>query len=156
MSNTDTDPDPEPVESTDRKDADVLLADPEDYHNAQRLREIHEARRNVHTVLNEIEMYTSSKDHIEQKHRLANAVAAYLAELEPLVHQTDHDLEYEDDTLPWDSALEYASTLGQYNEDGDLEVVGYTRSMHTFQMANQFLAEVKPLITEDDTDEWEV
>jgi len=144
---------PEPIDTTDTEDAQLLLADPDDYHQAQRLREIHQARQQVHKTLREIDRYTTSKAHQKQRRALADAVAAYTAELEPLITATDYD-----DSVahgPWETLRQYTTMLGSH-PDADEDTPTYQVHMLIFQQANQFLAEVKPLITEDETTEWEV
>lgn len=144
-----SDTEPEPIETTDAEDAEILLADPEDYHQAQRLREIHEARRNVHTVLNSIERYTGSSEHRRQKFDLADAVTLYASELLPLMKQADFDTTLPD-SLPWDNIEQYTLVLGR------AEDIGYNHHHMVFQQCNVALAKIKPLVQEDDTDEWEV
>lgn len=146
---------PEPIDTTDSEDADILLADPEDYHRTQRLREIHEARRTVHEVLREIDAYTGRSEHNSQKGKLAHAVTAYITELEPLIHQADVD-ETLPEGYPWDTLSEYADMMGYHEKDGGGEIAGYHRTMFVFRRANTILSEIKPLLTEEETREWEV
>lgn len=148
-------PETDPVETPDAEDVELLVEDPDDYHESERLREIHKARREVHKVLNDIDGYTDSETHNRQKIDLAQAVSAYAIELEPLMGRTDYD-----DTLPekfpFNSITQFMNSLGYYTEDGERHLAGYNLSMFVFRELNGFLAEVKPLITEDDSDEWEV
>jgi hypothetical protein len=137
-----SDADPEPVDTTDAEDAEILLADPDDYHQTQRLREIHEARRNVHKSLR-------GKD--IEPHEIQYAVAAYGVELQPLMRKVEFNTDLPD-TLPWDDIDAYLDRFGGHNEPTNY--VNY----HTFvfRRLNALLADVKPLLEEDDTDEWEV
>lgn len=148
--------DAEPLEELDGEDAQLLVADPDDYHEAQRLREIHEARRDVRTTLRNADRYTTPGEHSTQKLQLADAVTAYITELEPLMEATDWD-----DSLnnaPWATVRQYATVMGRrLTEDGkDDGIASYEESMMIFRHANRFLADVKPLVTEEDTNEWEI
>lgn len=156
MSSTD-EPEPQPIDTTDKKDAQVLLADPDDYHRTQRLREIHDARRNVHKLLRKTDGFTTTSAHKEQKARLSFAVTAYITELEPLFGATDADTSL-GDNLPWEDLSMYATMMGSRpTEDGtNTEYAPYEWSLYVFRQANQFLSEVKPLLTEEKTKEWEV
>ena len=155
MTHPDTD-DLEAVETTDAEDAQLLLADPDDYHRAQRLRQIHEARREVHKALRETEGMASSSEHTNFNYNVAVAVSAYITELEPLMDAVEYD-----DTLDrsrFRSLREYATTMGDIVND-DLEREGKAsrrESLFVFRQANRFLAEVKPLVSEEETNEWEV
>jgi len=152
MSESDT----EPVDTTNAEDAEILLADPNDYHQTQRLKEIHDARRRVHKVLDEINRHTVQKEHDTQRAALADAVAAYVTEIEPLIHKTEFDPSLPDG-LPWDDLMRFADTLGHtFDTDDERGKAHYQESIYVFRQCNQFLSKVKPLITEDDTDEWEI
>lgn len=144
--------DPEYLEP-DPEDDELLLADPDDYHQAQRLREIHDARRHVHKVIRNIERWSVSKRHAKQQRNLTDAVIAYYTELEPLIRRSNTKIKLPHD-FPFDTADQFATTLGTHPEEG--QPAGYNESQLVFRKLNQFLAEVKPLIEQDDTDEWEV
>jgi hypothetical protein len=151
---TDTDPaEAQPLEDVDQDEAQLLLADPEDYHEAQRLREIHEARREVRTVLTGLDTYTETSEHRSQKGALAAAITAYIAELEPLIVATGYDDSLRDG-LPWRNLRAFADAMGFVPEENGRP--GYNVQMAVFREANSFLAEVKPLLEEEDTDTWEV
>lgn len=143
----------EPVESVDSGEAEVLLADPDDYHRSQRLRTIHKTRRKVHAHFTSMDTWTDGKAHNNQKGQLAHAVTAYLVELLPIFRQTETATSLPS-ALPWDTFGEYVATTG-YNGDED-EYGGYQASMMVFQTANQRFAEVKPLVEPDEADEWEI
>lgn len=159
MSQHDTNTDTEPFDTTTAEDAQLLLADPDDYHRAQRLRDIHAARRDVRRVLNEIVRYVSDSDHHRQQLNLSDAVTAYISELEPLIEATDYD-----DSLergPWDNLRHYADLMGRYPEDArdsrqKNQQAGYEVSTYIYRQCNSFLAEVKPLMEPEDNDTWEV
>jgi hypothetical protein len=145
--------DGEPVENVDAEETEVLLADPDDYHQSQRLREIHKARRKVHDKFTNIDTFTEDDIHSNQKGQLAHAVAAYVVELLPIFRQTDTNTALPH-PLPWDTLGEYVTTTG-FKPD-EREYCGYQVSMSVFETANQRFAEVKPLVEPDETDEWEI
>jgi len=143
---------PTPVDTTDTEDVQLLVNDPDDYHETQRLREIHEARRDVRTTLKDIERFATDHEHNRQQMALADAVTFYISELEELMDATDYDDSLE--RSPWPHLGAYADVMGR-NPDTD-EIAGYEQSMYVFRQANRFLAEVKPLITEEEENEWTV
>jgi hypothetical protein len=148
--------DPEPVDTTDAEDAQILLADPDDYHQTQRLREIHKARRKVNDILTEIDGYTDEGTHKSQKSRLAHAVSAYIAELEPVLAATDVDTDLSE-KMPWDSLHEFADYMGTMPESGKRKrSAGYQLTLLVYRQANSAFAEVKPLVEKEESDEWEV
>lgn len=140
------------IDATDAEDADLLINDPDDYHETQRIREIHTARREVHKTLREIDRFTTTEEHERQKTALADVVSAYVIELEPLMHATGYNGELSG--LPWNTVGHYAALLGAHPDDR--EISPYEHSMAVFRTANKFLSEVKPLVTEKETTEWEV
>jgi hypothetical protein len=146
---------------TDHDDRDdepneTSLTDPDDYHHRQRLKEIHQRRQQVAKHLDKSEPFTSNKEHNQQKGKLANAVALYIAELEPIEKRTDAEIELRD-KLPWDDAAEFADKMGHLDDgDGGISVAGYGQSHAVYRACNEFLAEVKPLIEEEENTEWEV
>jgi len=140
------------TDSTDDEPPELLVNDPDDYHETQRIREIHESRREVHKTLREIERFTQTEEHEKQKCALADAVSAYVMELEPLMHAIGYDDELAG--LPWDSIGHYTTLLGARPDNQDM--ASYQHTMAVFRTANSFLSEVKPLITEEKTTEWEV
>jgi hypothetical protein len=141
----------------DRDDHDeeppgTTLADPDDYHRRQRLKEIHQRRQRVVKVLDDMDPWTGSDEHNRQQLNLAHAVALYVAELEPVAERTDESIELRD-ALPWDDAAEYADKMGYH---GEQEIPGYQQSNAVYRACNRFLADVKPLIEPDEQTEWEV
>jgi hypothetical protein len=156
--------DPEPVDT--ERTAQILLDDPEDYHQTQRLREIHDTRRYVMRVLSEASMRGEDRG---SRKRIAYAVAGYTAELEPLFNQTEKN----DDLpkgLPWDTVAEFTANLGRrqtqsnvtttFNRGNDSQpdkqqYGTVEQTMAVFRKANDLLAEVKPLV-DGESDEWEV
>lgn len=148
-----SDREPQEVGTVDGEEAQLLVNDPDDYHETQRLREIHEARRDVRTTLKGIERYATEAEHNRQQMALADAVTFYISELEELMDATDYD-DSLPEMVPWPHLRAYADVMGR-NTDTD-EVAGYEHSMFVFRRANKFLASVKPLVTEEEENEWTV
>jgi len=139
----------------DDRDEQPELSDPDDYHRKQRLKEIHRRRRQVAKELDQSDPHTKSDEHARQKGKLANAVSLYIAELEPIERRTDASIELRD-SLPWADASEYADKMGHIPTDGDeIQAAGYGQSHAVYRACNEFLAEVKPLV-DDENSEWEV
>jgi hypothetical protein len=153
---------PEPVDKIESEEAELLINDPDDYHEAQRLREIHDARREVHKVLRDIERYAAYEDHCRQRMDLADAVTAYIAELEPLMDATGWEDSVE--KTDWPSLRGFATMMGRLPEPveaphpghDEYHVASYESSMFIFRQANRFFDEIKPLVEEEETTEWEV
>lgn len=144
------------------EDSDIELADPDDYHRRQRLKEIHKARQRVHKVIDSFEDAEYLSEGRQQRRELAYAVSMYVTELEPLIDDLDADVSLADH-WPYDDILGFADTLGRYpkdfNPDSKPDEMKYTPKHNTiqvFRICNRVLTDVKPLITDDDTDEWEV
>jgi hypothetical protein len=153
-----TQPDTEDTE----QDEPLALADPDDYHRAQRLKEIHQARQEVHKKLRGFERPKRFDEGKGQRMELAYAVSAYVSELEPLIDDLDADISLPDHWA-FDDILQYADALGVhpsgYNPDELPDKLDYSpkrNSMQVFRRCNEILADVKPLIEEDDNNEWEV
>lgn len=152
-----SDADPE-LEAGDTPDdqPDLALADPEDYHRSRRLKEIHRARERVHDVVQELEISESdgSAVYVHSITELAHAVAMYATELRPLMEQLDLDDEALE--LPefayHDDVIHFTQSMG-LTGDGPARRMA---SMKVFQKCNAVLADAKPLIETDETDEWEV
>lgn len=151
MSQPEPEPDAEEIEDV----PDTELQDPDDYHRRQRLKEIHQRRQQVHKVIDDIDRYASEGDHNRQKKALIDAVIGYITELEPLIQKTEASPELVD-RLPWDDVSQYADKIGTWKEDGKVQEGNYAHHIKVFRACNQYLAEIRPLIEEDDTDEWEV
>jgi hypothetical protein len=144
------------AKNKDRKEVpEIDLADPDDYHRRQRLKEIHKCRQRVHKTLDSTDRYTRLSEHKKQTNSLIDAVALYIAELEPLIERTEASPELPE-SIPWDTVTEYADKLGSYMDDGQHEKAHYAHSLKVFRACNRYLAEVRPIIEENDTDEWEV
>lgn len=144
-------PDPEDADPEEEPDTD--LADPDDYHRKQRLKEIHKARQRVGEVVHDNEGVTGKDQHTEQKLKLAEAVSLYIAELEPLIYDTEFDVELPD-SMPWDTVHEFADKRG-YRPDEESHA-HYIHSMKIYRELNRFLSRVKPLVEEQENNEWEV
>jgi hypothetical protein len=151
---------PEP-DDTAEEEPEIDLADPDDYHRKQRLKEIHKARQRVHKAIEQAEHSKKRKVNRAQRRDLAYAVSMYVSELEPIIRDTDADVTLPD-KYPFDNVLQYADALGTIPKDVDLpdgNELRYTpkpNSIQVYRICNHVLADVKPLITEDETDEWEV
>ncbi len=130
------------------------ITDPDQFHERERLREIHDARQNVHKTLRDTDPYTQTEEHERQKGRLAHAVAAYIAELEPLFKATNVDTSLAEE-MPWDDLEGYADTLGARYDKDNPHSASYQLSTYVFRQANAAFAEIKP-VTDDETDEWEI
>lgn len=140
------------------EEPDIELTDPDDYHRRQRLKEIHKARQRVHKVVDNFDRAEYLKEGKKQRRDLAYAVSMYVSELEPLIHDLDADVSLPN-RYPWDTALEYADSLGHVPDDYERTQCNYSprrNSIEVFRICNSVLADVKPLITDDDSNEWEV
>ena len=145
-------------DTADRDDRDEQpeLSDPDDYHRKQRLKEIHQRRRQVAKQLDQMEPYTNKDGHGQQKRKLANAVSLYIAELEPIEKRTDAEIELRD-KLVWPDATDYADKMGYIPKDDENDgIAGYEESHAVYRACNEFLAKVKPLIEEQENAEWEI
>lgn len=161
--------DAEPVGTTDGEDAQLLLADPDDYHRAQRLREIHKARRKANQARREAQDKFNDVRHTHRRnHRAAHVakhVHQYAVELEPLIRATDGTAQWRDE-LPWDTFDDYMDRLGYVKHNspaalGDKEkgrtyppMTEYT--IKVMRWLNRRLADIEPIIQEDKNDSWEI
>lgn len=153
MNNAPDADDAEPVESINGDDGELLVVDPDDYHEAQRLREIHDARREVHRVHRDIDHYTNDGEHYRQRANLAQAVSAYIYELLPALRAAGVDTSLQS-KLKWDNLEAFATAGGRDFDEG--EYPSYQTSMVVFSAANRAFAELKPLVQTDEDDTWEV
>jgi len=147
------DPDPEDAE----EEPDIELADPDDYHRRQRLKEIHDARQEVAQKVADLDIHERKTGEIRwySIQELSHATAMYVNELLPLIEHTD--VSEEDMSLPdgcyHDDITQYAKSMGVGDDN---KPVNPTHSLEVYRTCNQILADVKPLITDDEADEWEV
>lgn len=88
------------VELNVEEDAEVYVSDPEDYLRNQRLKAIHNAKKEVRKARKAASKSTTDKENQISQRRLAAAVATYGAEILPLVEEgvqrdliTDEDLD---------------------------------------------------------------
>lgn len=151
---SDTPTDDDPDQDTDP----VELADPDDYHRSQRLKEIHQARQTVTDTLNKMEIsnrdgYSPAKADVT---RLSHAVAAYVTELQPVTSQADIDdgLTKLPENSGYNTIHEYSTALG--HKAGGGGPANMYETMQVFRQANQILAEIKPLIETDENTRWEI
>lgn len=126
----------------DAEEIESELQDPDDFHRRQRLKEIHQARKQVHKAVNDSNPETEDVQY---------AVAMYAIELLPVIREIDDFDTSLPDTLPWPSLHAYADMFGHIDEGNPINYHTYV-----FQRLNDALAEVRPLIEDSDTDEWEV
>jgi hypothetical protein len=143
---------------TDTEDEpEIQLADPDDYHRTQRLKEIHKARRRVTEKVADLDVNRRHPSKIKTYSitELNHTVAMYINELIPLIEHAD--VTQEDISLPdtcaHDDVIQYARGMGMGEDGGP---VSPAHSMEVYRTCNRILADVKPLIEEDDSDEWEV
>jgi len=131
----------EPTEEPDEEE--VRVADPQQYNQNQRLKEIHKARQEVADHVRDLEINESTGNtvYIYSITELAHKVALYVHELEPLMHRADVDSEMFElpESFSHDTVFEYGAAMGM-KPDGN--PVGVTESMHVFSRCNQFMAEV--------------
>jgi hypothetical protein len=152
-----SDADRESVETTGTEEAEVFLADPDDYHQSRRLKEIHTAREHVHKQVRTMDVPDEGDGSLYKREvqELSQAVAMYAAELLPLAYQLGMDEAGEID-LPdrhcHDHLAETASRMGMGN-DGPMS---RNECMAAFRLCNSILGAVKPMIEKDESNEWEV
>jgi hypothetical protein len=145
------------------EDREIDLADPDDYHRRQRLKEIHQARQRVHKVIDDFERAKQPREKRQQNRELCHAVAMYIAELEPIIEDVATDVTLPE-RYPWDDAPDFAHKMGVVPDsweppedyDHNPDYSPKATSLHIFRICNRVLSDVKPLITDDDADEWEV
>lgn len=139
-------------ETIEAEAAEVL--DPGDYNQNQRLKEIHQARRDVREALKETTSGKARKgEHMATHRKLAEAVTFYGHELLPLMDEAewDHDLP---DHYPWDTVRQFIATVGH---SPDKDYPPKNASLHVFSRLNQFARQAGLGADLDDgTDEWEV
>jgi hypothetical protein len=145
------------VETTDAEEAEVFLADPDDYHQSRRLKEIHTAREHVHKEVRTMDVPDKGDGSLytREVQELAQAVAMYAAELLPLANQLGF-IETGGTDLPdhhsHDNLSETAGRMGMSN-DGPLS---RQECMEVFRLCNNILSAVKPMIETEENNEWEV
>jgi len=148
---------PEPDTEEIEDEPEIELQDPDDYHRRQRLKEIHKARQKVAEKVGDLDVNEKHPKRIRTYTitKLNHTVAMYVNELLPLIEHVD--VTEEDISLPdtcfHDDIIEYAQYMGMGEDGGP---VNPTHSMEVYRTCNRILADVKPLIEEDDSDEWEV
>jgi hypothetical protein len=147
---------PEHTEDTE-ENRDTALADPDDYHRRQRLKEIHKARQRVGKTMGNLDEAPKRGVGEEQRRELAYAASLYVAELEPIIEDTDADDDLPDN-WPWDTLGDFADNLGRLPDDHhlDTQYLPKANTMKIYRICNQILADVKPLIEDEETTEWEV
>jgi hypothetical protein len=172
---TDTDA---PTMTSDDDAPELHFADPDDYHRTRRLKQIHQAREAVRRRRDD---YNAAENKTQQGirlQRLAGAVTAYVDELLPLLEAsdaddpltpTDNDLDNDRNphrvAIPdkWVSLHTYATVRGCLPKDHPkqssfVNTAAAVPQAHiaVFRAANALLADLRPMIEEEETDEWEV
>lgn len=147
----------QPDSDADTDQPEIDLADPDDYHRTQRLKEIHRARQRVHKAIDGFDYPDKGSDARAQRQRLAYAVSMYVSELENVISDTDADASLPDH-YPWSDVQQYADTLGYIPADFDHETNYAPKrdSIQVFRKCNRILADLKPLIEQQEDTEWEV
>lgn len=133
------------TDDTTTEEPPLELADPDDYHRSQRLKTIHQRRRKVHKVADEINNETDYDGRVIQKRNLAQAVTSYYTEIEPLLRASEVTLDLPEKFF-WRNVTHYADSVGYDYEDE--HIASTAETMLVFRRLNQFLADVKPMITE--------
>jgi hypothetical protein len=137
----------------------LALADPDDYHQSRRLKEIHQAREQVHKEVRNLEISSQNTGAIytDSIQQLAHAVAMYAAELLPLAHHAGM-VESGDIDLPdWHAHDDLQQTVSKMGIDPDAnEPIRRHEAMAVFRRCNAILANTKPIIEAEENNEWEV
>lgn len=141
--------------NTTDTEEDTKLEDPDNYHETQRLREIHEARQNVAKQVRDMDINqrTGNKVYLYSMTRLCNVTALYVSEILPLVRKVEFDVPDLPDYCTHDTLRGYATNMGM---DDSGNPVSPSESLTVYRHCNEFLAEIKPLVSEEQTDEWEI
>jgi len=151
--NTDTDA----QEIANEQEQETSLTDPDDYHRKQRLKEIHQARQEVAKKVGDLDVDSSKVGAISfvTIQELGHAVSMYVNELLPLIETADIDDEMLSlpDACHHDDVVGFAMSMGIV-EDG--RPAKPPHSLEVYRRCNAILAEIKPLIEEDENTEWEV
>jgi hypothetical protein len=132
------------------------ILDPADYNQNQRLKEIHQARKEVRKALEETTTgRATDNEHVTTHNRLAQTVAFYGHELLPLMDKAEWSHEFKDGHTVT-SVREFITRLGRY-PGADWPYTPKPVSMEIFARLNEFAAEVGLGAQLDEgTDEWEI
>lgn len=131
----------------------LQVADPDDYHQAQRLKAIHQARRHVIKTFQGMESLAETDVREEQTGQLASAITAYLTETDELLQRSNVQLDLPE-TYAWDSVRQYMAWGGYDLQNHRFPINLY--HMAVFRMANEAVAEMQPLVDEQENDSWEI
>jgi hypothetical protein len=89
------------VEQTDEEEANIMIADPDDYQKSKKLKAIHDTKKRVRKVLQNRHQIKEEVGRHQRQHfraTLGDAVAMYGLELMPLIEEAiDEDILSEDD-----------------------------------------------------------
>jgi hypothetical protein len=161
-------PDDQPHSLTnDTDDPELTFNDPDDYHRARRLKQIHRARERVQDARLEYSEAWNEKEHQVAKRVLATTVTSYVDELLPLLRHSDTDDPLDNPDVKterlWHDLEQFATMGGRYppgsNPPGDREggdLAAAPHLMTVFRLTNHALSDLRPLIEEEETTEWEV
>lgn len=138
-------------------DHPLAVADPDDYSQNQRLKDIHEARRDVRKALKDLPHYGKDEEHLVAHQNLADAVAFYGHELLPLMDATGWEHTFDDSDIPIDSVRHFIQTHGN-PPAWEADYPPRSVSLGVFSKLNTFLhdAGLGADLDTDDGDEWEV
>lgn len=132
-------------EQDDSSDDHVLaVADPQQYNQNQRLKEIHQARREAQQAFRDAGRYSTQSEKTERNADVAYAVASYGHELRPLIRQADMEVPKLPDGFDIDDLDEYLKYGGLIKKLGDNKITAPEahRSMLVFGILNDALAEL--------------
>ena len=129
------------------------VADPDDYHATQRLKAIHQARRHVIKTFQGMESLAATDVREEQTGQLASAITAYLTETDELLQRSDVQLDLPEN-YAWDSVRQYMA-WGGYDLQND-RFPSDLYHMAVFRTANEAVADMQPLVDEQEETSWEI
>lgn len=136
---------PDQVPGGDDDDNTVSVADPEDYVQTRRLREIHDARERVPTTIRE-ESDRIGEDITQERYReiITDTLVDYIIEVEPLLRDEQLDLEEDYWSDVGISVAEGETTLEEIvNENGAVSGDGGSLTVeevrNAFRVVNRFL-----------------
>lgn len=146
--------DDEADETIEADPAEIL--DPADYNQNQRLKEIHQARKDVRDHLQERPIQAKSSEWEGLNARLAEAVAFYGHELLPLMNEAGWSHEFPDE-IPFETVREFVRRMGKLPSGSDSRTPSPPITMIVFDRLNEFTREVGLGTNLDEgSDEWEV
>lgn len=154
----------EPPTATERNgeqddDRQIVVEDTDDYNQAQRLKEIHQARREVRKAQKELTRGKANRsEHKESHERFAATVAFYGHELLPLMEDTEWERELPEEA-PYPSVRAFLKTAPMVppGKKDEWPYIPEQVALGVFHHLNQFVREIGlGADFEDSADEWEV